>query len=102
MTYAFILPSNVEARIFEYALFIAEDSPDHAIAWVDDISDRMKRLVKMPEAHPVSEEESEALGYEVRKLVLGYYLAFYRVDDKLRQVQMVDFRHARMQPEPNQ
>ena len=32
-------------------------------------------------------------GFEVRKLIFGDYLVFYRIDDRNRVVEVLDFRH---------
>jgi plasmid stabilization system protein ParE len=98
MAYRFIIPAGVESRLYDYALYIARDSPARAVAWVDDVIRQMELMVDMPRAHPVAEEESEMLEFEVRKMVLGSYLAFYRVDDSDACVILVDFRHAAQLP----
>lgn len=99
MAYRFVLPVSVKNRLYDHALYIAEDSPSRALSWLDEVTDRMRSLVELPLAHPVAEEETERLGYEVRKLNLGSYLAIYRVDEANRSVVMVDFRHGAQLPD---
>ena len=91
--YEFVLPAGVESRIYDYALYIANDSVAHSVACVEDVTARMRSVVELPLAHPVAEDESRRLGFEVRKLTLGSYIAMYRVDEQARQVIVVDFQH---------
>lgn len=100
MSYRLVLPIDIESRIYDYAMYIADDSPHHALTWLDDVLGRMRNIAKMPESCPISEEESEILGYEVRKLVLGSYIAFYRVDEDAKLVILAEFRHSAQQASP--
>jgi len=99
MSYQFVLPSSVENRIFDYALYIAEDSPTEAIRWLDQIISKMQSVCEYPQAQPVAEVESELLNQKVRKVILGQYVAFYFLDKQKEQVVMIDFRHGAKLPD---
>lgn len=58
--------------------WIAEDSPQAAIAFVERLSRACGGLAAMPLAYPIVPELADL---KLRKRVVGPYLVFYRVTD---------------------
>jgi toxin ParE1/3/4 len=56
--------------------YIALDNPVRAASFVDEIRDRVKDVAIFPEAYPVV---GRYRAYEVRRVVFGSYLIFYRI-----------------------
>ncbi len=79
--------------------FANEGAPRERIAaWLTALLDLMDSLDAMPRRYPVAALESDIMGAEVRKIVFGHYLAFYRVDEEKREVQLLGLRHAARRP----
>ena len=93
MTYRVITPPGVENQILDQAFYIARDSIDHALQWEQKLQQRIETIGELPRSNPVSEKESQAAGYEIRKLVFGDYLIFYRIDDAIDTVYILAFMH---------
>lgn len=66
--------------------------------WASGLDERFEGLTDHPKRFVVDEPRTQALGYEVRRLVHDEYLVFYRVDDDRSVVEVLDFRHGRRQP----
>lgn len=62
-------------------------------AWYDKLFERLDALDDMPKRLPVDEKMTELTGQETRKLNYGDYLAFYRVRDDRRCVELLHFQH---------
>lgn len=79
--------ADAEDAMLEQAQFIAADKPTAASAWPERIWDAIETLEHFPARHAVSRPESDALGVEIRKLAVGNYLIFYRIDEGRRHSQ---------------
>ncbi len=62
-------------------------------AWYDKLYERLDALDEMPKRLPVDERMTKLTGQETRKLNYGDYLAFYRVLDDKRCVELLHFQH---------
>lgn len=99
MSYHVLITTKAEDSINDYTLYIAQDSLDRALAWQDRLLVQLREIGDMPRAYPVSEPDTKLAGYEVRKMVFGNYLAFYRIDDEAKIVYVEAFSHgARQHP----
>jgi len=99
MKYRVVLPGHVENLIADQALYIAEDSIHRALQWERGLREAIERLGETPRANPISVPDTELAGYEVRKLIHGNYLVFYRIDDDAKTVFVEGFRHGARLPE---
>lgn len=61
--------------------------------WFDGLFDLIDSLEEWPNRFSVSEPESDARGFAVRKVNYGTYLAFYHVDDDNKVVTILTFQH---------
>jgi toxin ParE1/3/4 len=75
-------------RVSEIALHIAQDDCDAAIRWTGEIFDAVEQLSEFPESGRIVPELGAR---EVRELIFGAYLIFYRVDAI---VEVLTVRHA--------
>lgn len=67
--------------IGEIYLYIAEDSPESALAMTDKIADKIDMLVDLPLIGKiVPDNESAKQGY--RMLVIDRYIVFYKIIDE--------------------
>ena len=66
--------------------------------WLNELLDLMDSLDESPKRFPVADLESSIVGLELRQVVFGNYLAFYSVNDKKREVQLLGLRHAARRP----
>jgi plasmid stabilization system protein ParE len=79
--------------------FHAHGAPDSRIErWLERLWDLVDSLSKMPRRFPVSVRESEMYGNELRRVNLGEYAIFYRVDEHEHAVFIVAFRHGKRRP----
>ncbi len=98
-TYVVIVAKTATLAMDEQARLIMADKPIAAAKWIDRLWDKIESLETFPHRNPVSEEESRVLGFEVRKLLFGAYLIFYRIQEEKVRVEVVRFRHAARLPE---
>lgn len=88
-------PRVKEAIDRQVAYLLEQQAPvDRVAAWVADLYHMADSLAQWPYRHGVAERESAEVGCEIRRMVFGRYLLFYRVDDERRCVDVVHFRHA--------
>ncbi|MEM6393989.1 MAG: type II toxin-antitoxin system RelE/ParE family toxin [Planctomycetota bacterium] len=99
MNYTVIIPPAVDSQLLDAALYISEDAPDRALTWYDETIAKLHSLSDLPDTYPVSDRETAAAGYDIRKMTIGNYHAFYQVDHGAKRVEVLAFRHAARQPE---
>jgi toxin ParE1/3/4 len=66
-------------RMEEIAAYIAEDNPEVAERWIENVFARVKTLSRFPES---GREVPEIRRREIRELVLGNYRVIYRIRDE--------------------
>lgn len=93
MNYAVELTSAAEREMDAQADRIAEDKPAAAARWHARLKLAIQSLRSMPRRYPQS-KLAAVLGTDVRKLVFGKYMVLFEVDDTLRVVTVIGFRHA--------
>lgn len=87
------------ALIQRYAENIEEVSGSWRTAdrWLDAVYDEINTLRYMPNRYEPA-EEGKGRSYEVRRLVIGDYLALYHLDESGRIVSILSFRHGSRLP----
>lgn len=87
--------------IDEYRRFIAEQSgsPKVASDWTDAVYNKIDVLRYMPTRFALAGEAAKC-SYEVRRLLIGKYIALYHVDEVAEIVHVLAFRHGARLPRP--
>ncbi|GAC1333848.1 MAG: hypothetical protein NVSMB14_00810 [Isosphaeraceae bacterium] len=79
MRYRVIFTPKARADVLEAFRWIAVRSPDAAARWYSGLEKAASKLAKMPELHPVDEEESERFGVTLRQMLYGRRPGIYRL-----------------------
>ncbi len=75
--------------------YIAQDSPAHALRWVQRLEERIRSLENSPERHAVLYTAEEA-GREVRQTFFGAYRVLYEIQPDA--VYVLTVRHGARKP----
>lgn len=67
-------------RVEEIALYIAEDNPEAAAKWVDDLFSAVERLADFPESGRIVPEVGSS---RIRELIFGAYRVIYSVKSRV-------------------
>lgn len=99
--YKVIVTDRATIAIVEYAEFIARQSGSWKIAedWMARVYEAVSTLESMPDRFEVA-TESGKLGFEIRRLLIGKYIANYMIDYDDAVVWIVGFRHGSRLPRP--
>jgi plasmid stabilization system protein ParE len=65
-------------RVEDIARYIAEDNPDAAVRWVDDLFATVERLADFPRSGRMVPEVGSS---RIRELIFGTYRVIYSVKD---------------------
>jgi toxin ParE1/3/4 len=79
VTYRVVVTATARSDAIEAFTWIAERSPDAAARWYDGLHKAINKLKKMPERHPIAQEESEQLGIILRQMLYGRRKGVYRL-----------------------
>ena len=71
MTYRVIVTARARADAVKQFHFLVDRSPAAAARWFTGLEKAIAKLEKMPERHPVVEDESEQLGITLREMLYG-------------------------------
>jgi len=101
MRYTVKLSVTVVEQITEYALFIAEQrrAPENAQRWLERVYAAIETLDRMPQRCVLAPENAHR-PYEIRRLLIGQYLALFTIDEEKRAVHVIGFRHGHRLPRP--
>lgn len=101
MRYAVKLTATVVEQITEYALFIAKErrAPETAQRWLERVYDAIDTLDHAPHRCTLAPENVHR-PYEIRRLLIGRYLALFTIDETKRAVHVIGFRHGHRLPRP--
>lgn len=77
-------------RVAEIAMYISQDNPIAATAWVNSVFSRVKQLTHFPESGSIVSEINRA---DIRQLVLSNYRIIYRIG--ANQISILTVRHHR-------
>lgn len=67
-------------RVGDIAQYIAEDKPDAAVKWVEDLFAAVERLADFPESGRVLPEVGSL---RIREVIFGAYRVIYSVKDQV-------------------
>lgn len=67
-------------RVEDAARYIAEDSPDAAVRWLDDLFATVERLADFPKSGRMVPEVGSL---RIRELIFGTYRVIYSVRDRV-------------------
>ena len=76
--YKITILQNAREDIGEIYFYIAEDSPNSALAMTDKIIDKINTLAELPLIGKIV-QDSELAKQEYRMLVIESYIAFYKL-----------------------
>jgi plasmid stabilization system protein ParE len=90
-------------QIGTYGIYIAEQSGSAEIAqrWIDRVYMELDTLSDWPRRFELAEENAHR-DYEIRRKLIGKYLALYTVDDESHVVRVIGFRHGSRLPRPDE
>jgi len=97
--YTVSVSSFAAEKIAEYGFYIAEQSGSPTIAehWIARVYATMEKLHYSP-CRFVFAEENDYRDYEIRRQIIGKYLALYTIDDAMKSVLVIGFRHGHRLP----
>lgn len=100
MKYRVEIPATVHDAIADCVSSLCERGAPllRVEAWLDRLVSRIESLETMPRRHPISQANSELLGYPVHRMIHEDHAIFYRVDDRERVVRLLAFRDGRRRP----
>lgn len=67
-------------RVEDIARYMAEDNPDAAVRWVDDLFATVERLADFPKSGRMAPEVGSP---RIRELIFGTYRVIYSVKDQV-------------------
>jgi plasmid stabilization system protein ParE len=79
VNYHVVVTARARADAVEAFRWIAERSPDDAARWYVGLEKAIAKLSKVPERHPIAEDESEQLGITLRQMLYGRRRGVYRL-----------------------
>jgi len=65
------------------------------------VYDAIETLAFFPRRFALAEEDAHR-PYEIRRMLIGNYLALYTIDDSVRTVKLIAFRHGARLPRPEE
>jgi plasmid stabilization system protein ParE len=100
VSYRVIVTPTADAEAMEAFRWYAERNPDAAKRWHAGLSRALGGLADKPHRFPVSEEDSAALGREVRLLLYGRRRGVFRILYTISgdAVQVLRIRHSARGP----
>jgi len=79
--------------------YIAKDSLPNAAHFVAELVEAISRLQELPRRYPIYRIKRRSMG-PIRRMPLGMYLVYYRVDEGQMRVEVITIRHGmRRQPQ---
>lgn len=79
MTYRVVFTARARADAIKQFHFLADRSPAAAARWHTGLEKAIAKLGKMPERHPVAEDESEQVGIPLRQMLYGRRPGVFRI-----------------------
>jgi len=100
--YTVSVSPQVAEAIAEYGYYIANQSGSPVIAerWMARVYATIAKLHYSPHRFVTAEEDSHR-EYEIRRQIIGKYLALYTVDEEQKRVMVIGFRHGHRLPRPD-
>ncbi len=79
MTYRVVFTARARADIIEQFCFLVDRSPSAAARWYAGIEKAIAKLDKLPERHPIAQDETEQLGVTLRQMLYGRRPGVFRI-----------------------
>jgi plasmid stabilization system protein ParE len=79
VTYRVVFTARARADAVRQFHFLADRSPAAAAKWYTGLEKAITKLAKMPERHPIAEDESEQLGITLRQMLYGRRPGVFRI-----------------------
>jgi len=79
VTYRVVFTARAKADAVKQFHYLADRSPAAAARWYTGLEKAIARLSKMPERHPVAEDESAQLGMTLRQMLYGRRPGVFRI-----------------------
>jgi plasmid stabilization system protein ParE len=79
VNYRVVFTARASADAVRQFHFLADRSPAAAARWYTGLDKAIDKLAKVPERHPIAEDESEQLGITVRQLLYGRRPGVFRI-----------------------
>lgn len=102
-TYRVIVSPDAADQIAGYAGYIAHLAGSDEVArnWILNVYTTIDKLEHFPRRRELA-EENERSSKELRRLIIGNYLALFTIDDEVSAVRVIGFRHAARLPHPDE
>lgn len=102
-SYRVVIPDMIAAKVQEQARNIAVKgkAPLNALRWLERITTAVESLATAPRRCPLA-PESAFRPYEIRSLNIDGYLILFTIDDAKNTVLILNARHGRQLPQPDQ
>jgi plasmid stabilization system protein ParE len=79
VTYRVVFTARARADAVRQFQFLADRSPAAAARWYTGLEKAVVKLGRMPERHPIAEDESEQLGITLRQMLYGRRPGVFRI-----------------------
>jgi plasmid stabilization system protein ParE len=79
VTYRVVVTDTAKADAIAAFSWLADRSPEAAARWYDGLQKAIATLKKMPNRHPIVQDESEQLGVTIRQKLYGRRKGVYRL-----------------------
>lgn len=99
ISYRVDVTEQAASDIEYYTSYIQQQSGsiETGLRWASGVYTSVETLATMPRRYGIADEQIY-VAYELRRLIIGNYLALYHVDDELRVVRILSFRHGAKLP----
>lgn len=99
MRYTVRLTATTVEQVTRYARFIAieRQSPENAQRWLERVYNAIETLSHSPRRCSLAPEDAYR-PYEIRRLLIGRYLALFTIDESKKSVHVIGFRHGHRLP----
>lgn len=79
MIYRVVFTARARADAIGAFRYLVDQSPEAAGRWYSGLEKAVDKLSKMPERHPIAQDESEQLGFTLRQMLYGRRHGVYRI-----------------------
>ena len=101
--YSVTVSPLARTQIARYAEYIVESSGSLEVGnrWVFRVYTTTQSLSHFPQRFGLA-EENDHREYEIRRLVIGKYLALYHIEESVKIIRVIGFRHGARLPRPDE
>lgn len=100
MRYRVEITPEVHGRIDEQVAYLRSEqvAETTVVGWLASLYDALLSLQEHPRRFPVDVIRTQILGYEIRRMGVGEFVVFYRVDGDFGLVRVLTVRHGKRRP----